>query len=681
MSLNPIHATYRPDIDGLRALAVLSVVLFHGFPQVFKGGFIGVDVFFVLSGYLIGRIIFEKLHQKTFSFFDFYARRIKRIFPALLLVLVAVYILGWFTLLADEYGQLGQHIAAGAGFISNFVLWGESGYFDNSAHTKPLLHLWSLGIEEQFYIVWPLLLWLASRLRFSLFVLTIIIAALSIYLNITGIKSDVVATFYSPQTRIWELLLGSGLAWCSLHKKDGLVDVAMFLEKWCRREETVVDQARVRTRMANALSWLGLILLLYGLIRINRDLQFPGKWALIPVLGTALIVAAGPLAWLNTKILSNKVLVWFGLISYPLYLWHWPLFSFAWIVEAGPPSTSIRLGLIVLSIVLAWLTYRLIERPIRFGARGGLKVSLLSVLMVAVGGLGLVTFYERGFPFRNNVKQADALYTLEARNIEGHFLASYKNYGGGDASKSSKPVVLIVGDSYNVHWSVALSSVIDVKQYDIVSVSYLGCKVSFAAEKMIAIASEQKFEQYCKPFELLINNPNVINRLAAVMLVSYRPFEYDVNQFRFELIREFKKKNSRFDVFVFGNYFQLDPEKYSSCEKLMYRTGRRADVCMERADYPKRQTNLESLPFYPRDLKLAYVDLIGLRCHEDKTNCPTQAQGVPFISDSHHLNATFIAALLRDIQANQAVKLEELGLRKYMLSKPDPEGREPIATQ
>jgi peptidoglycan/LPS O-acetylase OafA/YrhL len=289
MPSNSTHSTYRPDIDGLRAIAVLSVVLFHGFPQIFRGGFIGVDVFFVLSGYLISRIIFEQLNLGTFNFLDFYARRIKRIFPALLVVLVAVYLAGWFILLADEYAQLGQHIAAGAAFISNFVLWGESGYFDNSAHTKPLLHLWSLGIEEQFYIVWPLLLWLASKLRFSFFVLTFILAALSFYLNITGIKSDAVATFYSPQTRIWELLVGSGLAWCALYKKDGLADVAMFIDKCFRRQKTVVDPVRVRERMANALSCLGFILLIYSLIRFNRDLQFPGKWALIPVLGTAFI--------------------------------------------------------------------------------------------------------------------------------------------------------------------------------------------------------------------------------------------------------------------------------------------------------------------------------------------------------------------------------------------------------
>jgi hypothetical protein len=225
-------------------------------------------------------------------------------------------------------------------------------------------------------------------------------------------------------------------------------------------------------------------------------------------------------------------------------------------------------------------------------------------------------------------------------------------------------------DCFN--WSAALSTVIDVQRYEVVSASYLGCEVRFASEKINVTAGAQKFERYCKPFEVLINDPNVINRLAAVMLVSYRPFEYEVNQFRFELIRQLKKKNSRFDFFIFGNYFQLDSEQYSSCEKLMYRTGRRADVCMERADYPKQQTNQESLLLFPHDLKFGYIDLIGLRCNDDKTGCPTQAQGVPFISDSHHLNATFISELLRDIQATQSAKLKNLGLHKFLMNKANP---------
>jgi len=154
---------YRPDIDGLRAIAVLTVVTFHAFPNFMKGGFIGVDVFFVISGFLISGIIFQNLEKERFIFSEFYSRRIKRIFPALSIVLLTTHLVGWFILLADEYKNLGKNIAAGAAFISNFILWKEAGYFDTSAETKPLLHLWSLGIEEQFYILWPFLAWLAWK--------------------------------------------------------------------------------------------------------------------------------------------------------------------------------------------------------------------------------------------------------------------------------------------------------------------------------------------------------------------------------------------------------------------------------------------------------------------------------------------------------------------------------------
>lgn len=159
---------YRPDIDGLRAFAVLSVVAYHAFPEWVKGGFIGVDVFFVISGYLIGGIILRDLEQGTFSFWNFYSRRIRRIFPALIVVLASVLVFGWFALLPNEYEALGKHVLGGATFVSNFVLWGEAGYFDVEAKAKPLLHLWSLGIEEQFYIFFPLLLWFFFRRKMKI---------------------------------------------------------------------------------------------------------------------------------------------------------------------------------------------------------------------------------------------------------------------------------------------------------------------------------------------------------------------------------------------------------------------------------------------------------------------------------------------------------------------------------
>ena len=204
------HA-YRPDIDGLRAIAILSVLAFHTFPNLARGGFVGVDVFFVISGYLITGIISKNLSAGTFRFRHFYARRIRRIFPALALAMSACLILGWFMLLQGEYMQLGKHVAAASSFSLNFVLWREAGYFDTAAAFKPLLHLWSLAIEEQFYIVWPFLLWTASKRRINLFVLTLTIVALSFVYSVSLTSTNTVAAFYSPISRFWELAIGCAL--------------------------------------------------------------------------------------------------------------------------------------------------------------------------------------------------------------------------------------------------------------------------------------------------------------------------------------------------------------------------------------------------------------------------------------------------------------------------------------
>ena len=381
---------YRPDIDGLRAIAVLAVVIFHAFPKTIKGGFIGVDIFFVISGYLISTIIFENLEKGTFSFFEFYARRIKRIFPALILVLSACFIFGWLSLFPDELQQLGKHIASGAGFVSNFVFWDEAGYFDKSADTKPLLHLWSLGIEEQFYIFWPLLLWLAWKQKFNLLAITIFFTLTSFILNLKGVKHDAVATFYSPQTRFWELLSGSLLAWLTLYKKNLFADIKGKIESVLSRIFYNKKQEFDPKTLANILSFIGLFLLLYGFWHMNKDLNFPGNWALVPVIATSMLIIAGSKSWVNRLILSNKFIVWFGLISFPLYLWHWPLLSFARIINDEFPSYILRTLAILASVLLAWLTYKFVECPIRFGKHGKAKVVILCLGVFIIGVSGLI---------------------------------------------------------------------------------------------------------------------------------------------------------------------------------------------------------------------------------------------------------------------------------------------------
>lgn len=361
------HPAYRPDIDGLRAVAVLSVVGFHAFPDLLPGGFIGVDIFFVISGYLISSIIFKGLDGGYFSFKEFYARRARRIFPALILVLVATLVFGWLVLLPDELQKLGLHAAAGAGFVANLALIGEAGYFDNSADAKPLLHLWSLGIEEQFYIVFPLLMWAIWKTRIKVIYVLAAAVFLSFYANIYLVSRLPVEAFYSPISRFWELIVGSLLAWLTIYHKPA-----------------------VNKASANVCSALGAGLLVCGLVFIREDMSFPGYWALMPTLGAALLIGAGPGAGLNQRVLSSSVVVWFGLISYSLYLWHWPLLSFARIIYNAPPPLDVRIALVLAAIGLAWLSLQFVEKPFRFGgARNGWAVALLWAAMAAVGVSGL----------------------------------------------------------------------------------------------------------------------------------------------------------------------------------------------------------------------------------------------------------------------------------------------------
>jgi peptidoglycan/LPS O-acetylase OafA/YrhL len=359
--------SYRPEIDGLRAFAVISVVVFHAFPNLIKGGFIGVDIFFVISGFLITGHIFEKLDEDRFEFLDFYARRIRRIFPALILVMISSLAFGWFALLADEYAKLGEHVAGGAAFILNFMLVYEAGYFDTAAETKPMLHLWSLAVEEQFYIFWPAFLWIAWRFKFNLLTITILVAIMSFYLNIRFVQSKPIQTFFWPVGRLWELLSGSAVAWLLLYESEALSRIRLGIDRILLK---IIYSKKITadgSTFSNLTSIFGILFLIFGVFGINEDLAFPSQWTLIPVLGAILIIMAGSKALFSRLFLMNKLAIWFGLISYPLYLWHWPILSYLKIIEGDSQNINLRGAVLVLSISLAWLTYKYIEAPIRFG--------------------------------------------------------------------------------------------------------------------------------------------------------------------------------------------------------------------------------------------------------------------------------------------------------------------------
>ncbi|HEY6940519.1 acyltransferase family protein [Dokdonella sp.] len=372
---------YRPDIDGLRAVAILSVLAFHAFPQWMRGGFTGVDVFFVISGFLISRIVFTGLAAGTFRFSHFYARRARRIFPSLATTLVAALAIGWPIERQLDYAQLGKHVAAGAGFVSNIALWLESGYFDATADAKPLLHLWSLGIEEQFYIVFPLLVFLACRVRVARAPLLVATALASFAANLFLVTRDPPGAFYLPHARFWELLAGCLLALAGL-RAEGRIDETE--PRWLR----------------HAASIAGAALVLAGLLSIDATRQFPGFWALLPVAGATALIWAGPGAIVNRRVLAQRPMVWIGLISFQLYLWHWPLLAFLHIARPEDSSGASRALAIAASFPLAWATYAWIDKPLRSGPRSRAKVVVACAAVVGAGIAGAFVYRHAGFPAR-----------------------------------------------------------------------------------------------------------------------------------------------------------------------------------------------------------------------------------------------------------------------------------------
>jgi peptidoglycan/LPS O-acetylase OafA/YrhL len=460
------HVKYRPDIDGLRAVAVLAVVGHHAFPVWVPGGFMGVDIFFVISGYLISTIIFGGLETGGFSYAEFYARRIRRIFPALIVVLTTCLSAGWFLLLADQYAELGKHAAAGASFVANLSLWQEIGYFDLSASSKLLLHLWSLAIEEQFYIIWPLLLgaiWRAGRPWLPHVIVTVALASFAA--NVLTVSTDPTAAFYSPMSRMWELIVGGLLAYLMRYRP--------------RHIGRGSDWAAV----------VGFAMIVGGLALLGKDSTFPGWWAVLPTAATFLLISAGPGAWVNRVILQNPTAVWIGLISYPLYLWHWPLLAYANILEGGiDPPRSIRILLVVLSIVLAWATLRFVEHPVRRGqaVSPGKLVTFLAVLLI--GGAGI--YLSEGIPSREAARDPKGLYiqhyaTLNKRGLGSYYREECDFY---DWQRNSKKAViapscttpgstatwLLWGDSHAQALSHGLRSILP-PSVSLAQVATIGC--------------------------------------------------------------------------------------------------------------------------------------------------------------------------------------------------------------
>lgn len=363
---------YRADIDGLRAVSIVSVVLYHvGLPYV-SGGFVGVDVFFVISGYLITKIVAAEMRHGTFSFSRFYERRARRLLPTLAVVLAACFVVGLFVMVPQDFEEFAHSMFYTLIFTANIFFADRGGYFDPSLNLAPLLHFWSLAVEEQFYLVWPLVLLALTRyLPGRVVVAVAVLIALSFLANVTTLDDDARAAFYMPHTRAWELLLGCILA---------------------------LAAPRLGRAVAHVAGVLGLALIMWAVLNLDHRVPYPGFWALVPTLGAVLVIWSGERGpSLVGRLLSLRPLVFIGLVSYAWYLWHWPAIAFFRYEFGREPAGGEIAAMIAIPFVLAVLSWAYLEKPIRQrtwwpdrkrAIRAGFAVSLS---LIAISGAGYLS--------------------------------------------------------------------------------------------------------------------------------------------------------------------------------------------------------------------------------------------------------------------------------------------------
>lgn len=432
---------YRSEIDGLRAVAVLPVILFHAGFEIFSGGFVGVDVFFVISGYLITTILINDIERDDFSIIKFYERRARRILPALFFVILCCIPFAWAWMLPSQMKDFSQSLVAVTFFASNILFWRESGYFEASSEENPLLHTWSLAVEEQYYLLFPIFLFFVWRFgKNRVFWTIVVFAAVSLALSEWGWRNKPTANFYLAPTRAWELFAGSIAAFI-VHKHG------------VRKNET--------------LSLLGLGAIVFSIFAYDKSTPFPSVYALVPVLGVILLILFAERTTWAARLLSIKLIVGIGLISYSAYLWHQPLFAFARLRNITEPSDMLMGGLATLALLLAWVTWRFVEQPFRAGkstlfTKQKTIFAASAVFGLVISGIGLFGHISDGAVVRSSILPAWILDAGQDKNDYAVCLRGYEKFDAElavaecSAGSENDPLVVLVGDSHADHYAFAL---------------------------------------------------------------------------------------------------------------------------------------------------------------------------------------------------------------------------------
>ena len=632
----PKHSAlaYRPDIDGLRAVAVLLVLAYHlgisklhGLPR-FQGGFIGVDVFFVISGFLISSVILAQISASQFSLFSFYERRIRRIFPALFVMMFVTSLLAYKYFLPTELEDFGKSLLAATFSVSNIYFWKQSGYFDAPAAMKPLLHTWSLAVEEQFYIFFPLLLVLVRRLFPSkLRLAVVVIALLSFAVSAVGAFKAPDSTFYLAPTRAWELLLGT------------ILSLKMFPE--------ISGQTR-----RNIAAAAGLILIFAAGSLFTVATPFPGIAALAPCLGAALIIAAGQSGTsLVGRALSLRPVVFVGLISYSLYLWHWPLIVFQGIgslLVTGVSGGIEKIVVILASFAAAIVSWKFVEVPFRTGrlkltGASVFKAALASALVIGAIGSGMIVFH--GLPSRfpaDAVRVASYLdYSSTGEFRTGTcFISSEYTFEDFNPSTclhedSVKKNYLLLGDSHAAHLWFGLSKTLD--GVNVMQATASGCEPT--------LEQTDTNSDRCRRLMNYIYGEFLPTHHVDALLIAGRWSRDDIPRLS-STIAWAKKRN--LNVILFGPMVQYD----SALPRLLATSIRDNAPSMPYhhriAEYERLDRDMSNLA--ENDWKIRYISLFKTLC--GPASCVEYAEnGVPLESDYGHLTrdgSLLVAQRLRE---------------------------------
>ena len=528
---------YRQDIDGLRGICVMAVLVFHIFPEILPAGFLGVDIFFGISGYLICQLILRQIKNQNFSVLGFFGSRIRRIFPALILVLLFCVLVGSYLLPFDEFRQLNLHIATGTVFSSNFLLANEIGYFDTASTRKPLLHLWSLAVEEQFYLIFPFAILLLTRFKLRISYALFFLAILSYSTGVYIAQNNPDDAYFLSWCRFYEILAGAALA-AGVAKQTAVFKtmVAPTVKTGNFQSGRLLLQHENLLGKKSVWSVIGLALICVSFFVFDRNNVVPGISTLLPLLGLLILLSTGSEAWVNQRVLSARWLVAIGKISYPLYLWHWPI----WVFIAIKFQATIWAGLatIASSFLLAIMTYQFVERPIRNGLLMTSKAYVLMLLMLIIGMVSIRTYETGVYRVMQNdaVLDSATLAMYQQRDLDANIKLNWK---------PNNQKIIVLGDSQakDLFKSWKNDENIGLLMFN----SAYHCSAFTYADKDL-----KRHADYCRnKFELLVNSEELKEADVLVYAHLWRA-KYEFIPGYQEGLERIRKVNPKLKIYFMG---------------------------------------------------------------------------------------------------------------------------------